>query len=147
MNQLLNRFHCSKNIRQSSTMTDTGRDGEIVGLKSGTSGRSCEAHFCCGASLHVGDLVRFRLVMLEVQGGAPFEALKVIKIKDGTEGCHVGFLPRYILKGARRNEFKDAFGQVILLYQDLTVKVLRRKNDRILGVASFRLLSDIQLSE
>jgi hypothetical protein len=52
-------------------MTDTGRDGEIVVLKSGTSGRSCEAHLCCGASLHVGDLVRFHLVMLEVQGGAP----------------------------------------------------------------------------
>jgi hypothetical protein len=91
-------------------MTDTGRDGEIVGLKSGTNGRSCEAHLCCGASLHVGDLVRFRLVMLEVQGGAPVEALKVLKIKDGTEGCHVGFLPRHKLKGARRNEFKDDFG-------------------------------------
>jgi hypothetical protein len=85
--------------------------------------------------------------MLEVQGGSPVEALKVLKIKDGTEGCHVGFLPRQILKGARRNEFKDAFGQVILLYQDSTVKVLRRKNYRLLGVASFRLLSDIQLSE
>jgi hypothetical protein len=128
-------------------MTDTGRDGEIVGLKSGTSGRSCEAHLCCGASLHVGYLVRFCLVMLEVQGGAPVEAFKVLKFKDGTEGCHVGLLPRHILKGARRNEFKDAFGQVILLYQDLTVEVLRRKNDRLLGVASFRLLSDIQLSE
>jgi hypothetical protein len=85
--------------------------------------------------------------MLEVQGGAPVESLKVIKIKYGTEGCHVGFLPRHILKGARRNEFKDAFGQVILLYQDSTVGVLRRKNDSLLGVASFRLLSDIQLSE
>jgi hypothetical protein len=128
-------------------MTDAGRDGEIIGLKSGTYGRSCEAHLCCGASLHVGDLVRFRLVMLEVQGGAPVEALKVLKIKDGTEGCHFGFLSRHILKGARRNEFKDAFGQVILLYQDSTVEALRRKNDRLLGVASFRLLSDIQLSE
>jgi hypothetical protein len=104
-------------------MTDAGRDGKIIGLKLGTNGRSREAHLCCGASLHVGDLVRFHLVMLEVQGGAPIEALKVLKIKDGTEGCHVGFLPRHILKGARRNEFKDAFGQVIILYQDLTVEV------------------------
>jgi hypothetical protein len=85
--------------------------------------------------------------MLEVQGGAPVEALKVIKIKDDTEGCRVGFLPRHILKGSRRNEFKDAFGQVILLYQDLTVEVLRRKNDRLLGVASFSVHSDIQVSE
>jgi hypothetical protein len=53
--------------------------------------------------------------MLEVQGVEPFEALKGPKIKDGTEGCHIGFLPRHILKGARRNEFKDAFRQVILI--------------------------------
>jgi hypothetical protein len=86
-------------------------------------------------------------VILEVQGGAPVKSLKVLKIKDCTEVFRVGFLPRHILKGARRNEFKDAFGQVILLYQDLTVEVLRRKNDRLLGVASFCLLSDIQLSE
>jgi hypothetical protein len=85
--------------------------------------------------------------MLEVQGGAPDEALKVLKIKDGTEGCHVGFLRRHILKGARRNEFKIAFWQIILLYKDSTVEVLRRKNDRLLGVSSFRLLSGIQLSE
>jgi hypothetical protein len=128
-------------------MTDTGRDGDIVGMKSGRSGRSSKSHLCCGASLHVGDLVRFRLVMLEVQGGAPAEILKVLKIKYGTEGCHFGFLPRHILKGARRNESKDAFGQIMLLYQDSTVEVLRRKNDHLLGVTSFRLLSDIQLSE
>jgi hypothetical protein len=128
-------------------MTDAGRDGEMVGLKSDTNGRSCEAHLCCGASLHVGDLVRFRLVILEVQEGTPVEALKVLKIKDCTKGCHIGFLPRYILKGARRNEFKDAFGQVIIIYQDSTFKILRRKNDHLLGVASFCLLSEIQVSE
>jgi hypothetical protein len=31
------------------------------------------------------DFVLFRLVMLELLGGAPVEALKVLKIKDGTE--------------------------------------------------------------
>jgi hypothetical protein len=64
---------------------------------------------CRGASFNVGDLVRFRLIMLEVEGG-DVEAMKVIKIKDGIEGCNMWFLPRHILKGARRNEFKDAFG-------------------------------------
>jgi hypothetical protein len=130
-------------------MTDAGRDGEIVWLKSGTNGRSCKTHFCCGASLHVGYLVQFHLIMLEVEveGGADVEAMKVIKIKDGTEGCYVGFLPRHILKGARINELKDAFGQVILLYQDSMAKVLRHNNDHLLGVASFCFLSDIQVSE
>jgi hypothetical protein len=73
--------------------------------------------------------------MLEVQGGAPVEALKVLKIKDGTEGCHVGFLPRHILKGARRNEFKDAFGQVILLY--------RTRQSRCLGVRMIASLASL----
>jgi hypothetical protein len=73
--------------------------------------------------------------------------LKVLTIKDGTEGCHAGLLQRYILKGARRHEFKDAFGQVILLYQDSAVDVLRRNNDHLLGVALSHLLSDIQVSD
>jgi hypothetical protein len=37
--------------------------------------------------------------VLEVEGGADVEAMKVIKIKDGIEGYHVGLLPRHILKG------------------------------------------------
>jgi hypothetical protein len=83
-------------------MTDIGRDGEIVGLKSGTNGGSCEEYLSCDASLHVGDLVRFRLVMLEVQGGAPFEALQVLKIKYGTEGCHVGFTSKAHIKRSKK---------------------------------------------
>jgi hypothetical protein len=128
-------------------MTDAGRDGEIIGLKAGTNGTSCEAHLCSGASLHVGDLVRFCHVKLEVEVRSDVEAMEVIKIKYCTEGCHVGFLPRHILKGARRNEFKDAFGQVILIFWDLTVEVLRRNNDCFIGVAVFPLLSDIQVTE
>jgi hypothetical protein len=67
-------------------------------------------------------------LLLEVDGdGQDKESMKVIKIKDGTEwnrteqngteqnrteqnrteqngteGCHVGFLERYIIKGARK---------------------------------------------
>jgi hypothetical protein len=82
--------------------------------------------------------------MLEVEGGELAQAMKVVKIIDGMEGCHVGFLTRYIIKGARQNEMKDAFGQVILLYKDTTVEVLRRKNDRLHCMASFHLLQDIQ---
>jgi hypothetical protein len=42
-------------------------------------------------------------VILEGDGGGQYiEAMKVINIKDRTEVCHVGFLQRYILKGARK---------------------------------------------
>lgn len=73
--------------------------------------------------------------------------MKVINIIDSTEGCHIGFLPGYIIKRARRNEMKDAFGQVILLFMDVTLEVVRRKNDHLYGVASFRLLQDIKVTE
>jgi hypothetical protein len=128
-------------------MLNSERDGEIVGLASGSNGRSCEVHECCGAAIRVGDLVRFRLTMLEIEGGEPVEALKVLKITDGTEGCHVGFLPRHFVTGARRSQMINAFGQIIVLYKDTTIEVLRRKNARLHGVASFRLLTDIQITE
>jgi hypothetical protein len=71
-------------------MPDEVRDGEIVGLESSTNGRSCGSHECCGKYLCVGDFVRFRLVILEGDGdGQDTEVTKVIKIKDGTEACHV----------------------------------------------------------
>jgi hypothetical protein len=97
-------------------MPDEVRDGEIVELESITNGRSCGSHECCGKHLCVGDLVIFRLVILEGDGdGQDTEAMKVIKIKDVTEACHVGFLQRYIVKGARKEELTNAYGQVILL--------------------------------
>jgi hypothetical protein len=55
--------------------------------------------------------------MLELEGGANVEAMKVIKIKDVIKGCHVGSLPRHIVKWSILNKFKDAFEKVILLYR------------------------------
>jgi hypothetical protein len=96
----------------------------------------------------IGDLVRFCLVILEGDGdGQDTEAMKVINIKDGTEACHVGLYQRYILKGSRKEELKNAYGQVILMYKDSTIEMMKRKNKRLLGMASFRLLSDIQIKE
>jgi hypothetical protein len=69
--------------------------------------------------------------------------MNVIKIKDGTEACHVVFLQIYIVKGARKEELTNAYGQVILLYKDSTIEMMKRKNKQLLGMASFRLLADI----
>jgi hypothetical protein len=102
----------------------------------------------CGKHLCVGDLVRFRLVIIEGAGdGQDTEAMKMIKIKDGTEARHVGFLHRYIAKGARKEELTNDYGQVILLYKDSTIEMMKRKNKRLLGMASFRLLADIKIIE
>jgi hypothetical protein len=87
-------------------------------------------------------------VILEGAGdGQDTEAMKVIKIKDVTEACHVGFLQRYIAKVSRKEELTNTYGQVILLYKDSTIEMMKRKNKRLLGMASFRLLADIQITE
>jgi hypothetical protein len=124
------------------------RDGEIVGLESSTNGRSCGSHECCGKHLCVGDFVRFRLVILEGDGdGQDTEAMKVINIKDRKEACHVGFLLRYIVNGSRKEELTNAYGQVILLYKESTIEMMKRKNKGLLGMASFHLLSNIHITE
>jgi hypothetical protein len=123
-----------------------GRDGEIVGLASGESGRACESHEICGHHLAVGDLVKFKVVVLEQEGEVETK-IKVIKIRDGTEGCHVGFLPRHIVHGSRMEEVSDKFGQVLELYKESNDMTKKRKNSRLFGVASFRLLDDIQNME
>jgi hypothetical protein len=48
-----------------------GRDGEIVGLGSGESDRACESHDICGNHVSVGDLVKFKVVVLEDGGWRP----------------------------------------------------------------------------
>jgi hypothetical protein len=84
------RAYYSQKNRQSVTMPDEVRDGEIVGMKSSTNGRSCGSNECCGKHICVGDLVIFRLVILEGDGdGQDTEATKVINIKYGTEAYHV----------------------------------------------------------
>jgi hypothetical protein len=129
-------------------MPDEVRDGELMGLESSTNGCSCGSHECCEKHLCVADLVRFRLVILEGDGdGQDTEAMKVVKIKDGTEACHVEFLQRYIVKRARKEKLMNDYGQVILMYKDSTVEMMKRKNKRLLGMASFCLLSLIQITE
>jgi hypothetical protein len=129
-------------------MPDGVRDGEILELGSSTNGRYFGSHDCCEKHLCVGDLVSFRLVILEGDGDdQDTEAMKVIKIKDGTEACRVVFLQRYIVKGSRKEELTNAYGQVILLYKDSTIEMMKRNNKCLLGMASFRLLSNMQITE
>jgi hypothetical protein len=52
------------------------RDGEIVGIASGESGCTCENHDVCGELLVVGNLVKFKLVVIKVDG----DEQKTIKI-------------------------------------------------------------------
>jgi hypothetical protein len=46
-----------------------------------------------GDHVAVGELVKPKVVVLEVDGEVETK-IKVVKIRDGTESCHVRFLPR-----------------------------------------------------
>jgi hypothetical protein len=83
-------------------MGDNQHDGEIVGLHNPANGRSCNQHDCCGMCLQPGNLVRFKREVIQVVYGDANDpepdyryetVIKVVVIRDGTESCHVGFLP------------------------------------------------------
>jgi hypothetical protein len=84
----------------------------------------------CGELLAVGDLVKFKLVVLEVDGEEE-EEIKAIKIRDGTESCHVGFLPRHFVDERRKEAVANKFGQVSELYKNLNDMTKQRKNIRL----------------
>ena len=118
------------------------KDGEIVGLKASNNGRSCESHACCGSVIIPDDLVRFKLTIAEVNGVAE-EAIKAVRIRDGTETCTIGFLPRNVVVSDKA-KYIGAFAQVLELYEHSENIAVQRKNKRNAGMCSFRLLSDVQ---
>jgi hypothetical protein len=73
--------------------------------------------------------------------------IKSVKIRDGTEICHIGFLPRHIVYGGQKEQITNIFDQVLELYKDSNDMTKKRKNARLCGVASFRLLDEIQHME
>jgi hypothetical protein len=122
-----------------------GREREIVGLASGESSRACESHEICGHYVAVGDLVKFKAVVLE-EGGVDTK-IKEVKIRDGSESCHIGLLSRTIVHGSQKEQVTNKFGQVLELYKSSNEMTKKRKNAWLCGVASFRLLDDIQHME
>jgi hypothetical protein len=101
------------------------RDGNIVGLKGEEGGRSCEIHDVCGNYLAVGDLVKLK-VIISLFREEEEVVIKVVKIQDGNETCHVGFLPQHIVYGSRKEKLRKNYAQVLELYkdpEDLKIKV------------------------
>jgi hypothetical protein len=121
------------------------KDGEIVGLLESSNGRSCASHECCGKHIFPDDLVRFRLAVANVEGRIE-QAIQVVRVRDGSESCTIGFLPRNLVK-SDKDKYVGKFAQIIELYENSENEVKRRKSHRNRGAASFRLLDDIQQQE
>jgi hypothetical protein len=68
-------------------------DFEIVGLFSSSNGIFCCQHKICGEHLCVGDVLCLVKTVIEIDQRNE-EAIKLVKIIDGSDGCTVGFIPR-----------------------------------------------------
>ena len=121
-------------------------DGEIVGLRCVSNDRSCETHTCCGASIKKDSIVRFKLTVVDGSTGKVEKAIKAVRVSDGTETCVVAYLPKRIVNNMA-DRFDGKFAQIIELYDLSDNSMMRSKSKRNLGMASFRLFSDIQEQE
>jgi hypothetical protein len=93
----------------------TGVVVEIVGTEVGDRGRSCEEHLNnCGKVLAKDVVVRFCKVQIQVEGGQEETAIAAYWVTDGVDRCHVGCLPRHMVKQAGR--YNGALAQVTSVF-------------------------------
>jgi hypothetical protein len=135
-------------------MDDNQHDNEMIGLHHPANGRSCVQHDCCRRYLMVGELVRFRREVIQVDYGPHGDpepdywyemVMTVIIVRDGVKSCHVGFLPCHDVARAQEvNHLHGKFAQVLELYDNDEVGCVR-KNKSICnhGMASYHLLDDV----
>ena len=98
-------------------------DGEILGLRGTTNGRSCEQHACCGAIVRPNDCVRFKAAVVPIDG-VDQAGIKGVLILDGTELCTVGFLGKNIAALKKTSDkFVNKFAQVIELYDSSEIQI------------------------
>jgi hypothetical protein len=93
--------------QQKTKLTTTMEDGnnqpmllqtfEIVGLHGKSNCRCCVQHEGCGKILRDGDVCRVVRTQVRINDTVE-DALKIVKIADGTERCVVGFAPKAYLK-------------------------------------------------
>ncbi len=74
---------------------------EVVGMERSNQGRSCEEHLNCGEVMAEDVVVHLRKVQILVEGKDE-TAIAAILINDGIDCCHVGFLPRHMVKHMAR---------------------------------------------
>ena len=143
-------------VLQKKKLTAMVHDGEIVGLYGTTNGRSCNQHECCGRAIEPGHVVRFKVQVQDVDYTVPGQVapdvrrervIKVMRVIDGTEMCHVGFLPKYLL--ARPNQLAtldSQFAQIIDLYSKIEDDPSAKKVSAIrnCSMASYRLLENVR---
>ena len=77
----------------------SGIVAEIVGTEMSCQGRSCKEHEICGEVLKEDVVVRLRKIQFVVEGKEE-TAIAAIWVMDGIDCCHVGFVPRHMVRHA-----------------------------------------------
>lgn len=84
---------------------------DVVGVDNGSHGRSCTQHPVCGHFVVVDDKLycKWAVQCFDEEGDVPEACVQVHKLAlDGYVGCHVGYLPRRLIKASRnQNGEKD----------------------------------------
>jgi hypothetical protein len=119
---------------------------EIVGLHANSNGRSCCQHHCCGEHVQVGDVLRLVRCIVTIHS-QPEEAVKLVKIADGTNTCTVGFVPRVFSKMPHVEQHINKFVQVVELYTNSGNTYKNQLSTKNSGMASVVCLDDIPIPE
>ena len=98
---------------------------EIVGIESGTNGRSCYQHDVCGSVIEEDVVVRLRKIQIRNNIGKEETAIAAFHVTDGIDQCHVGFLPRHFVPHAP--SFDGVLAQVTEVYSPTSESLSKRK--------------------
>ena len=90
-----------------------GMTVDIVGTEQPGNGRSYKEHAICGSVLEEDSVVRIRHVQVTVHG-LEKPALTCFWVSNGIDQCHVGFLPRNLVK--HWQSFEGRLAQVVEVY-------------------------------
>jgi hypothetical protein len=120
---------------------------EIVGLHRSEEGRCCAQHPCCGRHLVKDDLVRLVSQVVQIGDNEPEEAIKVVRILDGTECCTVAFVPCAYARLPRIKNKVGKFAIVMELFDDNPNPFKKRLSDKNFGMASCLLIDDVPRME
>ena len=101
---------------------------EIVGINSGTNGRSCYQHDICGSVIEEDSVVRLRKMQIRNSIGREETAIAAFHVTDGIDQCHVGYLPRHFVPHA--SSFDGVLAQVTEVYSPTNESLRKRKKFR-----------------
>ena len=100
---------------------------EVIRLQASDNGRFYSIHEVCGCVVGEDLLFCFRKVQVIVEGKEKI-MIAAYWVIDGVDQCHVGFLPKHIVKHHER--YEGRLVQVTELYQDSCSPCKRRKNNK-----------------